>query len=128
MYRAIYDYIGVNLFAAFPSLHSAIPWLIALSALKTWKKNALPILIFPVMVWFSAVYLGEHYVIDVVGGVVYATLAFIMAYNKERIVRAKFSFGGNVADSILDSLGKVKLPICRRSEQMYALMVRRALW
>ncbi|MEM3566131.1 MAG: phosphatase PAP2 family protein [Candidatus Bathyarchaeia archaeon] len=128
VYRVIYDYVGVNLFAAFPSLHSAIPWLIALSALKAWKKKALPVLIFPVMVWFSAVYLGEHYVIDVLGGVIYATLAFIVAYNKGRIFKVGFSFGGNVADSILDSLGKVKLPLCRRSEQMYVAMFRRALW
>ncbi|MBS7621589.1 inositol phosphorylceramide synthase [Candidatus Bathyarchaeota archaeon] len=128
MYRAIYDYLGVNSFAAFPSLHSAIPWLIALSALKTWKKKALPILIFPVMVWFSAIYLGEHYVIDVIGGVVYATLAFIAAHNKDRIVKAKFSFDGNVADSILDGLEKVKLPIYRRSEQIYACMIKRTLW
>lgn len=128
MYRAIYDYIGVNPFAAFPSLHSAIPWIIALSALKAWRKRALPILIFPLMVWFSAIYLGEHYVIDVVGGILYATLAFIVAYNKERIVKARFTFGGYVADSILDSLEKVRLPVYRRSEQLYAFMVRRTLW
>ncbi|MEM2518142.1 MAG: phosphatase PAP2 family protein, partial [Candidatus Bathyarchaeia archaeon] len=112
----------------FPSLHSAIPWLITLSAFKAWKKKALPILIFPVMVWFSAVYLGEHYVIDVAGGIFYATLASIAAYNKDRIIKARCALGGNVADLILGSLGRIELPIYRKSEQMYALMVRRALW
>jgi len=128
MYQTIYDYVGVNLFAAFPSLHSAIPWLIALSAIKTWRKKALPVLIFPVMVWFSAVYLGEHYVIDVVGGVLYATLAFLIAYKKESVVKARFSFGGNVANSILDNLGKIKLPVYLESGQIYVSMIRRALW
>jgi membrane-associated phospholipid phosphatase len=127
MYRIIYSYLGANWFAAFPSLHSAIPWLIALSALKVWKKKALPILIFPFMVWFSAVYLGEHYVIDVIGGIAYATLAYIIVCNKERIVRGKLAFGRNVVDSMLDSLGKVRLPVLQKNLQIYMLTVRRVL-
>ena len=65
------------MFAAFPSMHSALPFLISLFAIKIWKKKALPVLIFPVGVWFSAVYLGEHYVVDVLGGIVYAVAAFV---------------------------------------------------
>ncbi|MEM2465974.1 MAG: phosphatase PAP2 family protein [Candidatus Bathyarchaeia archaeon] len=128
MYKTIYSYIGANPFAAFPSLHSAIPWLIALSAFKAWKKKAIPILTFPVMVWFSAVYLGEHYVIDVVGGIVYATLASIAAYNKDKIVKARFALGGSIADLMFNSLGRIELPIYRKNEQLYASMIRRALW
>jgi membrane-associated phospholipid phosphatase len=79
VYRTVYDFIQPNKFAAFPSLHSALPWLIALFALKIGKGKALPILIFPLGVWFSAVYLGEHYIVDVIGGVAYATVAFILA-------------------------------------------------
>ncbi len=79
VYRTIYDFIEPNQFAAFPSLHSALPWLIALFALKIGRGKALPILVFPFGVWFSAVYLGEHYIVDVIGGIVYATVAFILA-------------------------------------------------
>ena len=79
VYRTVYDFIQPNKFAAFPSLHSALPWLIALFALKIGKGKALPILVFPLGVWFSAVYLGEHYIVDVIGGVAYATVAFILA-------------------------------------------------
>jgi membrane-associated phospholipid phosphatase len=79
VYRTIFDFIQPNQFAAFPSLHSAFPWLIFLFAWENWKKKALPVLIFPIGVWFSAVYLGEHYVIDVIGGVVYASVAFVLA-------------------------------------------------
>jgi membrane-associated phospholipid phosphatase len=79
VYRTIYDFIEPNQFAAFPSLHSALPWLITLFALKVGKARALPILIFPFGVWFSAVYLGEHYIVDVLGGIAYATMAFILA-------------------------------------------------
>jgi membrane-associated phospholipid phosphatase len=55
-----------------------LPFLISLFAIKIWKVKALPILIFPVGVWFSAVYLGEHYVIDILGGILYAVAAFVV--------------------------------------------------
>jgi membrane-associated phospholipid phosphatase len=128
MFQTIYDYIGVNPFAAFPSLHSAFPWLIALFAIKAWRKKALPVLIFPVMVWFSAVYLGEHYVIDVIGGIAYATLAYIIACNREKIVRGKITLGGNAINSMLDDLGKVRLPVLQRNVQIYMPMVQRILY
>jgi len=35
------------------------------------------VLVIPVGTWFSAVYLGEHYFTDVLGGIVYATVAFL---------------------------------------------------
>ncbi len=76
VYKTIYDFLGSNLYAAFPSLHSALPWLIFLFAYKIWKWKALPVVILPVGTWFSAVYLGEHYVVDVLGGIAYATVAY----------------------------------------------------
>ncbi|MEM3873699.1 MAG: phosphatase PAP2 family protein [Candidatus Bathyarchaeia archaeon] len=126
MYRAIYDYIGVNPFAAFPSLHSAFPWIIALFAIKAWRKKALPILIFPFMVWFSAVYLGEHYVIDIVGGVAYATLAFIIACNKDRLKEVSI-LNIDVITPVLNRLGEGKLPVHQRREPIYVTSVWRIL-
>jgi len=76
-YKTLYDFMGPNLYAAFPSLHSALPWLVFLFALKIWKRKALPVLVLPVGTWFSAVYLGEHYFTDVLGGIAYATIAFV---------------------------------------------------
>jgi len=32
-----------------------------------------------IVVWVSVVYLGEHYVADVVGGIVYAVVAIVIA-------------------------------------------------
>jgi membrane-associated phospholipid phosphatase len=79
VYKTVFDLLSSNQFAAFPSMHSALPWLISLFAIKVGKVKALPILIFPFGVWFSAVYLGEHYIVDVLGGIAYATFAFIVA-------------------------------------------------
>jgi len=120
-FKTIYDYIGVNPFAAFPSLHSAFPWLIAVFAIKSWRKKALPVLILPTMIWFSAVYLGEHYVIDVVGGIIYATLASILALNKEKIFKAKFIAGRNVP---LLNYPEVRIPVYLRTEQPCFSMVQ----
>ncbi|MGB8779051.1 MAG: phosphatase PAP2 family protein [Candidatus Bathyarchaeia archaeon] len=78
-YRTLIDFVSANPNAAFPSLHAMYPWLISLFAFKIKKAKALPIIVFPIGVWFSAVYLGEHYVIDVIGGVIYGTCAFLIA-------------------------------------------------
>lgn len=78
-YRSIFDFVESNPFAAFPSLHAMYPTLISLYALKIKKAKALPVLLFPVGVWFSTIYLGEHYVIDIIGGAAYAVCAFLLA-------------------------------------------------
>jgi len=114
VFKTIYDHIGVNPFAAFPSLHSAFPWLIAVFALKSWRKKALPVLILPTMIWFSAVYLGEHYVIDVMGGIMYATFASLLALNKEKIFKAKFIASHNIP---LLNYPEVRVPAYLRTEQ-----------
>jgi len=78
VYRTIFEFIQANPFAAFPSLHAMYPWLISLYSIKIKRIKALPILIIPIGIWFSAVYLGEHYVIDLIGGVLYSTSAFFL--------------------------------------------------
>ena len=76
VYKTLFDFLSGNTFAAFPSMHSAIPWLVFLFAFKIWKWKALPVLAIPVGTWFSAIYLGEHYFTDVVAGIIYAFIAY----------------------------------------------------
>jgi membrane-associated phospholipid phosphatase len=78
VFKVLYSFFGPNLYAAYPSLHSALSWLVFLFAYKIWRRRALPVLVFPIGTWFSAVYLGEHYVTDVLGGIAYATFAFVI--------------------------------------------------
>ncbi|MCW4011137.1 MAG: phosphatase PAP2 family protein [Candidatus Bathyarchaeota archaeon] len=92
VYKTMFDFLSPNQFAAFPSMHSALPWLISLFALKIWKAKASPILIFPIGVWFSATYLGEHYFVDVLGGIMYATVAFVAVEKLLPYLSCRISF------------------------------------
>ena len=79
LYATIYAFIEPNPFAAIPSLHAAYPWVVSLYSIKIKRLKALPILAFPLGVWFSAVYLGEHYIVDLLAGVAYSTVAYFLA-------------------------------------------------
>ena len=65
-----------NPVAAMPSLHAAFPTFAALAAVHLWGRKALPLAALPLGVCFSAVYLGQHYVIDLVAGVLYAWASY----------------------------------------------------
>jgi membrane-associated phospholipid phosphatase len=71
----LYSNHDYNLYAAFPSLHAGFP---VVAAAAAWQRNRVlgaVLYCWAVVVWLAVVYLGEHYVTDVVGGIVYATLA-----------------------------------------------------
>jgi membrane-associated phospholipid phosphatase len=92
VYKTLFDFLSPNLYAAFPSMHSALPFLIALFSIKLWKKKGLLVLIFPIGVWFSAVYLGEHYVVDVLGGIAYSAVAFVAVEKLLPIITKRSKF------------------------------------
>lgn len=76
---SVYHNFNPNPVAAMPSLHAAYPLLIWLFALKFFKLRALPFGFFVLAVWFAIVYLGEHYVIDVLAGAIYAIIFFFVS-------------------------------------------------
>jgi membrane-associated phospholipid phosphatase len=63
---------GANPVAAMPSLHTAYPVYVSLFCVFVWGRKALFTLILPLGVALSSIYLGHHYVVDVVAGIVYA--------------------------------------------------------
>lgn len=85
---SVYQFFGANLVAAVPSLHAAYPWIIFLflrKRIKAWSVIALP---YVLGVWFAVVYLGEHYAIDVVIGIAYATAAYlIISYTRKKRIK-----------------------------------------
>ncbi len=74
---SVYRFFGANLVAAVPSLHAAYPWLIFIFLLKKIRGFSILALPYVAGVWFAVVYLGEHYVVDVFLGFVYASIAYL---------------------------------------------------
>ncbi len=72
-YSAVYQAISPNNVAAIPSLHSAYPLIACVFLIVAfgWKRMAWTA-IYPLAMWFGVVYLGEHYVVDVILGAAYA--------------------------------------------------------
>ena len=71
----MYD-INPNDVAAFPSLHAAYPTLAFLFARRAFGRIGWLMLAYAAAVWFAVVYLGDHYLTDVTGGVAYAVVAY----------------------------------------------------
>ena len=71
----LYSHHDYNLYAAFPSLHAGFPVLAAAAAWRSNKAVGVALSIWAVVVWVTVVYLGEHYVAEVAGGILYAAVA-----------------------------------------------------
>jgi membrane-associated phospholipid phosphatase len=67
-----YNMLDPDAAAAFPSLHAAFPLLAALALWQVTRRGAVLALAWSAIVWFSVVYLGQHYVTDVIGGIAFA--------------------------------------------------------
>lgn len=73
----IWNKASGNAVAAFPSLHAGFPWLTLLYAVKFFGRRGLIFFIYSPLLWFSVVYLGHHWVIDILGGIAWATICFV---------------------------------------------------
>ena len=75
---SVYSFLGADPVAAMPSLHAALPTLIFWFVYKKSRPISLLILPYVFGVYFSVIYLGEHYFADVAAGIVYATAIFFL--------------------------------------------------
>ncbi len=75
-----YAHLSANEVAAMPSLHAALPLLTALVLMRLYGPRAAPCLLYPLTMGFNLVYLGEHYVVDVLAGFATALLAFALVW------------------------------------------------
>ena len=69
--------ISSNDFAAFPSLHAAYPFLAFLFARRAFGRAGWLMALYTACIWFAIIYLGEHWVVDIIGGVIYASVAYV---------------------------------------------------
>lgn len=74
IFQSIYQK-GSNVFAAMPSLHSAYPIIVVYYAFKN-HVGAMKIVLITVMIgiWLTAIYTSHHFVLDVLAGMVTATV------------------------------------------------------
>jgi membrane-associated phospholipid phosphatase len=71
--------VGQNDVAAMPSLHTAITVVIALFAWRCSRPLGVLGALYAASMGFALVYLGEHYVADVLAGVLFAVACWILA-------------------------------------------------
>ena len=74
----VYTHLVGNPVAAFPPMHAAYPTLVFLFLWERWKVAALVWLPVTLIIWFAIVYLGHHYVVDVLGGIAYAVVGYLL--------------------------------------------------
>jgi len=72
-FSAVDAAVSPNNVAAVPSLHAAFPLIAAVFLILAfgWRRAGWT-MIYPVVMWFGVVYMGEHYVFDVILGIGYA--------------------------------------------------------
>jgi membrane-associated phospholipid phosphatase len=76
LYQWMWDHGGWDLYGAVPSEHAAFPFLCFLYARRTWPRAGWLLLPYCVLVGIAVVYMGEHYVTDVIVGVLYAAVGY----------------------------------------------------
>jgi len=77
-FTTLWDSFNANHFAAIPSLHGAYPIVLSWFAWKKFRWNLWLLSLYPAAVWFSAVYLNHHYVIDLIIGGLYVIAAYLI--------------------------------------------------
>ncbi|MGB9906033.1 MAG: phosphatase PAP2 family protein [Candidatus Saccharicenans sp.] len=83
--------------AAMPSLHAAFPFLCSLLLWKKFRWRAWPFFIYTAVIFFTIIYTGDHYFIDILAGVVLAGLSFQLAnrFSKIKLVTSQHDSRGN---------------------------------
>lgn len=73
-----YIFYGVNPngVAAFPSLHAGYPFLSFLVLRHAFGRVGWLALLYAAAVWWAVIFTGDHYLVDVLGGIAYASAAY----------------------------------------------------
>ncbi len=78
-----------NPIAAMPSLHAAFPIMCSLLLWGIFKWKSLPFHLYTLVVLFTIIYTGDHYVVDALAGLILAILCYyaaaFLAKNRQRL-------------------------------------------
>ncbi|MBC8428810.1 MAG: inositol phosphorylceramide synthase [FCB group bacterium] len=65
---------------AMPSLHAGLPLLVFLICIKEFGRKVWWLVIPILLIWFEIIYGAEHYIIDIVAGIIFAIITYIVVY------------------------------------------------
>ncbi len=81
-FPSIYNHITPNQVAAIPSLHAAWATLLVIFVYTLYGKRWAGLsLIYPLLIFVGTVYQGEHYAFDVILGIIYAIVGYLITPN-----------------------------------------------
>ena len=75
-FSTVWDSFNPNHFAAIPSLHGSYPIVTAIFLYQKFKRFKKSLVFYCIAVWLSAVYLNQHYFVDLIIGVIYLLAAY----------------------------------------------------
>jgi len=96
LYTSVFYGLGPNSVAAWPSLHVAYPFLAFLFLRRAFGRVGYLALGYTLLVAFSVVYTGDHWVHDCIAGVAYAYVAYyavVHAPTKMRLLLERIDMG-----------------------------------
>ena len=107
LYSFAFGGVNPNLVAAFPSLHVAFPFLAFLALRRAFGRIGWLAFGYTLLVAFSVIYTGDHWVIDLVAGLAYAYVAHYLVVHTPAIVRERAETAWRtVVDGIRPSVGR----------------------
>ncbi len=119
-FPTIYQEIDPNPVAAVPSLHAAYPLLVTLFISRLHKRWLTAFFVFYTLsIWFGVVYMGEHYVFDVVLGALYSVIAFaavmlVRRHYGHHLARARTATGQRLREWRVAGWRKVRRALAAR--------------
>ena len=109
--RYIYSFafggVNPNLVAAFPSLHVAYPFLAFLALRRAFGRIGWLAFGYTLLVAFSVVYTGDHWIIDLVAGAAYAYVAYYLVVHTPVVVRERAEAAWR---AVVDGIRGIRLP------------------
>lgn len=89
-FSEVYKNISPNAVAAVPSLHSAYPLIATAFMIRAfgWRRCGW-LLLYPLSMWIGVVYLGEHYIFDIVAAIIFVVVGLWVVRAGFRIYRGK---------------------------------------
>ncbi len=104
---AFYD-INPDNVAAWPSLHVAYPFLAFLALRRAFGRIGLIALGYTALVAFSVMYTGDHWLIDCIGGIAYAYVAYYAVVHAPAPLRRRLARVRDDAIAVRGSRGSVR--------------------